>query len=193
MSAAQRAPTVEQLPFPRPLVAHRLDQHVRLPLTPDAQIPGRDLVGARAVALELRRARPQHLERDLAHILLEAPPAHVADRAPVLRDEQLRTLVAVGRAAHAHHGRERGAPARPAELREAIEDGPGFVPVLHATGQYLARALVALAQTSPRTVVAPRCPPTRAHPPSSRSPASCRGCSVTSSCGGGCTNPRPPS
>src|SRR3989475_4508934 len=76
------------------------------------------------------------LFRSLAHVLLEAPPAHVADRAPVLGDEQLRALVAVGGAAGAHDGRERGAPARPAELGEAIEDGPGFVPVLHAKEIY---------------------------------------------------------
>src|SRR5207249_3062978 len=134
-------PAVEQLPFPRSLFEHRLDENVHLPLASDAQVPGRDLVAARAVALELRRAGPQHLERHLAHVLLEAPPADVADRASVLRDEQPGALVTVGRAAHAHHGRERGAPARPAELREAVEDGPGFVPVLHAQEMYLARAL----------------------------------------------------
>src|SRR3989441_1691583 len=133
----KRFPTLEQLPFPRSLFEHRLDENVHLTLASDAQVPGRDLVAARAVALELGRPRPEHLERHLAHVLLEAPAAHVADRAPILGDEQLRTLVAVGRAAHAYHGRERSTPARPVELREAIEDDPGFLPVLHAKEIYL--------------------------------------------------------
>src|SRR5438309_5471710 len=130
-------PAVEQLPFPRSLFEHRLDENVHLPLASDAQVPSRDLVAARAVALELLRHRPAHLERHLAHVQLVAPQAHVADRAPVLGYEQLCALVAVGRAAHAYHGRERSTPTRPVELREAIEDGPGFVPVLHAKEIYL--------------------------------------------------------
>src|SRR5256886_4041529 len=124
---------VEQLPFPRPGLRHRFDEHLHLSLAPHAQVPRGDLVGAGAVAAELGPSGTKDLQRHLAHILLETPTAHVARGAAILGDEQLRPFVTVRRAAHPHHGRERGAPARPGELRQAVEHFPGFEPLLHGS------------------------------------------------------------
>src|SRR5207253_2216487 len=123
---------VEQLPFPRPGLRHRFDEHLHLSLAPHAQVPRGDLVGAGAVAAELGPSGTKDLQRHLAHILLETPTAHVARGAAILGDEQLRSFVTVRRAAHPHDGRERGAPPpRPGELRQAVEYFPGFEPLFH--------------------------------------------------------------
>src|SRR3989441_10974902 len=122
---------VQQLPLARPGLRRRLYEHVHLPLAADAQVPGLDLVRARAVAAELGFAAPDHLQRHLAHVLLEAAAAHVPGRAAVFGDEQLRPLVPVRRAAHAHHGGERDASAGAYQLGQAVEDGSGLKPLLH--------------------------------------------------------------
>ena len=125
------APLVEQLPLPWPRLERGLDEHVHLPLAPHAQVPGCDLVRARAVTAQLGSSRPDHLQRHLPHVLLQAAAAHVAGRATVLRDEQLRSFVAVRRAPHPHDGGERGACALTPELGEAVEHLPRLEPLLH--------------------------------------------------------------
>src|SRR5256885_7245081 len=124
-------PPVQQLPLPRPGCRHRFDEHENLSLTPHAQVPCSDLVGARAVAAELGPPGADDLQRSLTHILLEAAAAHVARGAAILGDEQLRPFVTVRRATHPDYGRECGAPTRLGEQRQAVEHFPGFEPLLH--------------------------------------------------------------
>src|SRR2546426_9538695 len=94
----ERAPAIQQRPFPRPRL-RPLDVYIYLSFAPDSEIPRRYLVGARAIAAELWLPFADHLQRHLAHILLETAAADVAGSAAVLGDHELRALVAIGRAA----------------------------------------------------------------------------------------------
>src|SRR4029077_13381792 len=114
-----------------------LDQKVDLPLATDSQIPGGDLVRARAVAPELGLPLLDHLQRHLAHVLLEAPSAHVAGGAVVLSDREFRPLVTIRGAAHADDGGECRSLPRGRGTGEEIEHFPGLEPLLHKAGIYL--------------------------------------------------------
>src|SRR5947209_6548141 len=127
----ERASLVEQRPLARSRLERRLDKHVHLPFTSDAQVPRRDLVRARAIVAELGPSGADDVQRHLAHVLLEAAAAHVPGGGAVLGDEQLRALVPVRRAADADHRRERGALTDPTQLRQTVEHCSGFEPLLH--------------------------------------------------------------
>src|SRR2546422_190541 len=96
----------------------------------DRQAPRLDLVGPRAVATELGPAGADDLERDLAHVLLEAAAAHVAGRRPVLGHGQLGAFVTVRRAPHPHYGGERRALPLTQDAGEEVQHISGLVPVL---------------------------------------------------------------
>src|SRR5207244_12521757 len=107
--------------------------YVDVPLTADPQVPGGDLVGARAGATKLWLRFLDHLQRHLPHVLLEAPPAHVARGTAILGDGELRPLVAVGGSAHAYDRRERRALSRGSGIGQKIEDLLGLKPLLHGS------------------------------------------------------------
>src|SRR6266702_4553368 len=141
---------VEQRPLPRPRLPHRLEQHVHLPLTSHPQVPRLNLVGARAVATELGPAGADDLERDLAHVLLEAAAAHIAGRRPLLGHGQLGAFVTVRRAPHPHYGGERGALPLTQDEGEEVQHFSGLVPVFHELACNLPRQTPSLLAVGPR-------------------------------------------
>src|SRR5207247_8520250 len=127
----ERAPAIQQRPFPRPRL-RPLDVHIYLSFAPDSEIPRRYLVGARAIAAELWLPIADHLQRHLAHVLLETAAADVAGGAAVLGDHELRALVAIGRAPHPDDGSERGSLPRPPDAGEEVQDFSRLEPLFHA-------------------------------------------------------------
>src|SRR5205809_7063454 len=126
----ERAPAIQQRPFPGPRL-RSLDVYIYLSFAPDSEIPGRNLVGARAIAAELRLPFADHLQRHLAHVLLATPSAHVPGGAAILGDHELRALVAIGRAPHPDDGSERGSLPRPPDAGEEVQDFSRLEPLFH--------------------------------------------------------------
>src|SRR5205823_14068168 len=83
-------------------------------------------------AAELGVPLAVHLQRHLAPVLLDTPPAHVPCGAAILGDYELRALVAIGRAPHPGGGSERGSLPRPPDAGEEVQDFSRLEPLFHA-------------------------------------------------------------